>query len=104
MERLETMNRARRAYELGRLRAALPVLGWVAPMIVVSVAGCGPVWGAAVGGGLLAALCVGFKWRGQELARAVEPGLVGGMVPLSLPLVLEVTGHGCATVACASVC
>jgi hypothetical protein len=96
--------RARRAYELGRLRRASHVLVAVAPMIALSLVVCHrPAW-SALGGAALLALAVGFRWRGGAAGRAVLPGLVAGSAPPVLPFLLRTSGYCCVGGVCWSVC
>jgi hypothetical protein len=83
------MARTRRAYELGRLRAALGVAIYVVPMITTSLAWCGrPITTIVVGAALLIAAIV-FAWRGGAYGRAVLPGLWAGAAPLVLPILVR---------------
>ena len=95
----EIRNRARRAYELARLRAALP---WAIPAILF---GLGSAWlgvGLAV---VLAAAVVGFKWLGRDYGRAVLPGLAVGLLGFAAPTGWELWNAGCcAGSSCASEC
>jgi hypothetical protein len=92
--------RARRAYERGRLAGAarrsvllLPVLG--------AASLCCPSPGAIVAGGAgLFAVVTFCLWRGQEFRLGVRPGLVAGFVPLLLPILVQAIGHACAPGRC----
>lgn len=100
--RLESL--ARRAYEGARLRRAflfaLPLL----PIAVV--AGClgGKLPSACCVGALAYAAAVAFLWRGRELGEAVLPGVVAGVVPLTLALCAKAYGHVCTGEECVSLC
>lgn len=96
---------ARRAYELGRLRMALrdawPVLPMVAlswwlsrttPLVILST------------GALLLVSVIGMRFRGGVYGQVVTPGLLAGIAPLLLPLVLRSSGHCCIGGACWSLC
>jgi hypothetical protein len=85
--------RARRAYEWGRLRGALANAGWVAPMVAVSALTCGHPWTTAGVGLVLALLVTASLWRGGDVGRGVRPGLLAGLAPLLLPAVA--CGHTC---------
>lgn len=78
--------RARRAYERGRVRAALPATAAVLPFVVL-----GPGLAHAVPlalFGLALALGVGWlHWRGGAAGRAVWPGLWAGALAFSGPRV-----------------
>lgn len=84
---------ARRAYERGRVRLALPVLAFVVPVTAIAMLGCNLPAITAVNGGLLAVIASAFVWRGGPLGRAVWPGLLAGFLPFALPLVVRVAGH-----------
>ena len=92
--------RARRAYERGRLAGAarrsvllLPVLG--------AASLCCPSPGAIVAGGAgLFAVVTFCLWRGQEFRLGVRPGLVAGFLPLLLPILVQAIGHACAPGRC----
>jgi hypothetical protein len=94
--------RARRAYELGRLRAALRL----APL-VLAAAGAAIVCGrplpmtCALAVALLL-LSVGLAYAGGSAGRAVYPGLLAGAAPLAAPLLMATVGHACFGPACAS--
>jgi len=88
-------DRARRAYEWGRLRAALGTALWVAPMAVVSTLVCGRPEVTAPVAIALSALVTYLLWRGGDLGRGVRPGLLAGLAPLLLPLGTRASGHVC---------
>ncbi|HJZ89046.1 MAG TPA: hypothetical protein VKN99_27935 [Polyangia bacterium] len=98
------MAAARRAYEWGRLRAALRAAWLVVPMVAISVAWARhPVASLAAGVALLG-LVVVLGWRGGAAGRAVGPGLVAGLAPLTLPLAVRTTGHLCSSTLCMQLC
>jgi len=80
--------RARRAYERGRLRASLPTVALVAPMVGLSILLCGRYAASACSGIALAAVLAAATWRGQHFARGARAGLVAGLGPLLLPLAM----------------
>src|SRR5438128_1875150 len=86
---------ARRAYEWGRFRAALPTAGLVIPMATVSMWACGGYAAPAVCGSALALLITASLWRGEEFGRGVRAGLWGGLAPLLLPVAVGASGHTC---------
>jgi hypothetical protein len=95
---------ARRAYERGRVQAAL----WRAAPLVPVVAW---TWGwcrypalAAACGAALVALTVAFRWRGQVWGRAVMPGLAAGLVPFVLPFSMRGASEVCVGGMCCSLC
>jgi len=94
----------RLAYEWGRVRRAL--LGFAPSLLLVALgmqfttdARWTLVFGCAmfVGGVLL-------LWYGQEPRRAVLPGLLAGIVPMTLALCAKQMGHVCGGEACTLVC
>jgi hypothetical protein len=102
MEIAETAfeQRVRRAYEFGRVLLGVRRAALVAPMAALSLVACerpGPTWLAA---SLLAAVVVLFEWRGQAFARGARVGLVAGLPPLLLPLIVRATLHVCNATFC----
>jgi len=103
MERPEAVvtlaGRARRAYEMARLRSALvrtwpvPVAAWLAIRL-----GATPSHVMALAAPLAIAAIV-MMWKGGSIGRAVGPGFAAGIAPLVLPgLMMD-----CAT-ACSANC
>lgn len=78
-DRLAT--KARRAYEMGRIRVVALALLQVVPVVVIA---------AALGRGSaslllavpLALLCAGLLYYGRGLQHAVRPGLIAGAIPM----------------------
>lgn len=107
MERNELMDpvgRARRAYELGRLRTALRVALYVVPMTLLSLIGCPrPVVNAILGLALLTAT-VGLLWRGQTYGRAASAGLLAGAAPMLIPMLVRNGGYCCVGGECWALC
>ncbi|MDC0745452.1 hypothetical protein [Polyangium mundeleinium] len=101
----ELAARARRAYELGRLRSTAKILVYLAPAVALALLGgsAGIAWTVGVGAAL-GMSAVGLLWRGGALGRAVRPGLMAGAIPLLAPLVLRATGHCCMAGACSPLC
>src|SRR3989442_3117958 len=92
--------RARRAYEMGRLGAALRKSLLLLPAVGIAIVCChnpGPTLVSGAGLILLVAFC---EWRGQGYRGGVRPGLVAGFVPLLLPILAQATGHVCASGGC----
>lgn len=87
--------RARRAYELGRLKSAVPVLAVVVPATALSLTCC-PVPGVSIACGVaLSLVAIALLWYGRAPGRAVWPGLLAGTIPFLAPLTVELTGHAC---------
>ena len=95
--------RARRAYEWGRLRRAALGVAPVIPLVAVAAylsARPGTAWSF----GLSAfALGTALLWVGREPQRAVLPGLVAGAVPLVLSLCANRV-HLCGPDGCSTLC
>jgi len=89
MEPSDLSRRARRAYELGRLRAGLratwPLL-FIAP-IALAMRGAPAAGATLVAAAGLAALVVALVWRGGALARGVALGFLAGLPLLLVPAV-----------------
>jgi hypothetical protein len=99
---LET--RARRAYELGRLRWSLRIVPFVLAAAGAALAGGRPL---AESGALcltLLPLAVGLGFAGGSMGRAVVPGLKAGSFALALPLLVRTLGHACIGPACIPYC
>jgi hypothetical protein len=96
--------RARRAYEVARMRRglldALPLLG---VSFVAAVIGY-RAEATLVLGSLLYASATVFLWRGRELGAAVLPGTIAGGIPLVFAICAKAYGHVCTGEACVSFC
>jgi len=94
--------RARRAYEWGRLRFALRLAPIVAGAAVVAFA-CGrPFDLCGLLGGALLLVAVGLTFLGGSAAGGVVPGLVAGLAPLAL--LVRTVGHACVGNSCMALC
>lgn len=97
---LALLARARRAYELGRVRAALRI----APLVFAAAAAalaCGrPPFSTCALAGLLLTLALGLSIAGGAGGHAVMPGLVAGTVALACPVLLHTVGHACLGPSC----
>lgn len=87
--------RARGAYERGRLRAGLrraaPIAIGVAAIALLSD---DPMWRLAVGGAAVIAAALAFA-RGQLVGRAARAGALAALPPLAAPFLLSFLHHGC---------
>ena len=84
--------RARQAYEGGRLRWALQS-GWiVAALFALSAVTVGPSPVSAVVAALLLTATTLMRWRGGPWTAAVRAGLLAGLIPYALLLVLKCGG------------
>ncbi len=96
--------RVRRKYEWGRVRRA--IVGF-APVIVVVVAaallGNRPASTLMIGTAMFVSGAV-LLWYGRDLRRAVLPGVVAGMVPLTLAICANHFGHVCSGESCMMLC
>ncbi len=86
----DPLARVRRAYELGRLRGALP---WALPpalLAYVSCSSCVRRDAVVAMAAALSALLVYFTWRGGVLGTAAKAGFAGGvfacLVPIACPV------------------
>lgn len=96
--------RARRLYEVGRLRGAL---GWSIPALVLAALVALVVRQASIPlaiGVALYAASAGLLWWGRAPGRGVLPGLLFGLVPLGAALIAPFHGHSCVGAACSRVC
>ena len=92
--------RARRSYELGRLRWALRSAPLVLAAGTAAVA-CGrPFALTCILTFALLGLTVAFSFRGGSASRAVTPGLAAGSLALAMPLLMATLGHACFGPAC----
>ena len=92
----DLVRRARRAYELGRLRAACCVLPLVTVVtLMIAVVG-GPRRAASVAA-LLSVVGVGLRWWGGAAGRAVVPGVVSGSTILVALVMIRDCGVACET-------
>ncbi len=96
--------RARRLYELGRVRSA----AWTA-LLVLPFVGCAlfaaetPLSVAALGAALYL-LAAGLFFRGQVFGAAVGLGLVAGTAPMLAPVLFRNSGYCCIGGSCSSTC
>jgi hypothetical protein len=96
--------RARRAYELGRIRSAIRVTPFIAAGAAVAIL-CGrPLALTAAVGSALLVLCVVLADAGGAAGRAVWSGLMAGVAPLAMPLFMITVGHACFGDACMRLC
>ncbi len=88
-------DRARDAYEAGRLLLGLRRAAVVLPMTALSFAVCDHPVATAVDGGLLTLLVALCAWRGAGFGRGARIGLWAGAPPLLLPTLVEAAGRVC---------
>lgn len=90
--------RARRSYELGRLRLAITAMLPLVPLLALLYA-----WGhrptVLVLGLPLLAVCIGLWVYGKGLQHAVRPGLLGGALPIAAAVVSTQCSGGSASCA-----
>lgn len=96
--------RARRAYELGRLRSAAWTALAVAPFVACALLASDDRASVSVLGAALYALAAALFFRGQVYGSAVGAGLVAGAAPMLAPLLFRKSGHCCIGGACWSGC
>ena len=92
--------RARGAYERGRVGLGLLTASSVLPMAVLSFLACGRPAATASGAFALVVLVATAAWRGQDAGRGARLGLLAGVPPLLLPVVVGATGHLCSADVC----
>ena len=92
--------RARRAYEGSRVRLGLRAAVAVVPMAVLSLIACERPAATLFGTLTLVLLVTSAVWRGQDMARGARLGLLAGLPPLLLPVLVQATGHLCAPQLC----
>lgn len=96
--------RARIKYEWSRLRRA--IVGFAPALFVVVVAACvtpRPTTALLFGTAMFCA-GVALLWYGQDLRRAVLPGVAAGAIPLVVALCANQLGHVCTGGACLNLC
>jgi hypothetical protein len=96
--------RARRAYERGRLQAALWPAALLVPVVAWSWTWCRYPALAAICGTALVALTIVFRGRGLVWARGVGPGLAAALPPLFLPFLMREASQVCVGEMCCSLC
>lgn len=75
----QRLRRARRACEVGRLKAAARVTLCIGPIVTACLIACrGDVFAIVVVGIAVAVPAVAHLWRGEALERSVTAGLLGG--------------------------
>ncbi|MEM7152953.1 MAG: hypothetical protein AAF799_08925 [Myxococcota bacterium] len=102
MDSHELAARARRAYELGRLRRAAWAWWPVSPVVVVALL-MGHTATAVALAVPLVLMCVWCSYRGQGLERAITPGAVAGLLPAMVAMG-TMQHFGCASNSCAELC
>jgi hypothetical protein len=91
----ELSHRARIAYELGQLRAALPAAASVVGLTVaVGLLGRHPERASVLGAVLLAMTLGAAAWR-RSATRALLPGLTASLFPVALPGLMYRTTVAC---------
>ncbi len=98
------LERARRTYELGRLRRTVRDTWAIAPIIAVSALHHSKLPITVAVGATLFALATVLVWRGQTWGRALWPGFLAGAVPLVLPGLVPANLDCCIGGSCWSVC
>ncbi len=90
MERLELLAKARGAYERGRRRLAWRTMLLSVPMAGLALFVCRHHGAVGVPLGMtLVAISAVLAWRGGVAGRAVTTGLLAGLAPMFLPLVVS---------------
>jgi len=94
------IERARRAYEVGRFWFAARRSALLIPVVALALLGCNRPAATLACGALLLLVVAVLLWRGREYGRGVTPGLAAGALPLLLPIVARASGHFCVSGAC----
>ena len=84
--------RARRAYERGRLRRALVAGIAIPPVASLAFLQCVRPLPSLAAAGLLSLLVVAMLHRGQDWGRGARAGLVAGLAPFLFPIAVEGLG------------
>jgi hypothetical protein len=96
--------RARRAYELGRLRWSLRFAPGVIAAAAAAVAAGRPAPVSCAFAAVLLPLVVALAYAGGSVGRAVIPGLESGAAALAMPLLVGTLGRACFGPACMFLC
>jgi hypothetical protein len=83
----ELQRRARRAYELARLRRALRRVWWPWPIAACTALECCPPSLALAGALVASGWMVLLGWRGGEIERGIVPGFGAGAAAALLPAI-----------------
>lgn len=102
-ERQKLRAACRAAYERGRVRSALWEAAPVLPMTLLALLATGHLISLVVGVILMAAAAV-MAWRGGDAARGVSPGLAGGALLVTIPLLAQQCAVVCVGPLCWSSC
>ena len=84
--------RARRAYERGRLRRALPVAVAIPPVASLAFVQCVDPLPSVLCALALAVGVAVLLYRGQDWGRGARAGLAAGMAPFAFPILVEASG------------
>jgi hypothetical protein len=95
MSEARLLERARGAYERGRVLAGLRTASLAVPMAAASLLVCGRPSVTLPAASLLAASVTALVWRGGDAGRGARLGLLAGLPPLLFPIAAAVTGHVC---------
>jgi hypothetical protein len=90
------LRRAQRAYELGRLKMAVRVAAFIAPMVALCALRTGATESCVCLGFLLLGVAVFLRWRTRQGVESVSTGLVAGVVPLFVGLIILEVAPSCA--------
>jgi len=89
------VEKARNAYEVGRVLAGLRTAAVAVPMAAASLLVCGQPTLTLLCASLLAVVVTSLVWSGGDAARGARLGLLAGVPPLLLPLTAVAIGHAC---------
>ena len=85
-----------RAYEIGRLRAAVRAAWVLVPTALVCAFETGAGEACACVGSLLLGVSIFLRWRDRRGAHSVRDGLIAGLLPLIVGLLVNHFAPGCA--------
>ncbi len=88
----ELRARARRAYERGRVRRALPVAAAIPPVASLAFVQCVDPLASSLCAVALAFLVGLLLYRGQDWGRGARAGLAAGLAPFAFPILIEAVG------------
>src|SRR5438067_13516074 len=83
---------ARRAYERGRMRAAVRATWPIVPMAIIVHPACSTPAFTVSAAAVLAVLSAVLGWRGEAYGKAVYPGLLAGFFAAIVPMLARVIG------------
>src|SRR3989442_14945091 len=90
---IRLIQRAQRAYEVGRLAAAARRSVLLLPVIGLALVCCTNLAGTAIGGAGLIAFVTFCLWRGPDYRPGLRPGPLGRLIPPPPPILAPARRH-----------